>query len=101
MLLLASAACATPSSHLCSPLPVVRRPPSPQQGVSFRNEMRGAFRLVRALFVLDGAVLFDAAGSREVPLPSEIVLVPAPVPQGEHVLQVLLQLAGCEHISNY
>ena len=63
-------------------------------GVVFRNEMSCSFRLIRALFALDGVVLFNARGPDGRSLPSEIPLVTDALPAGDHVLQTLLELRG-------
>jgi hypothetical protein len=63
-------------------------------GVVFRNEMSSSFRLIRALFVLDGVVLFNARGPDGKSLPSEISLVTDALPAGDHVLQTWLQIRG-------
>lgn len=63
--------------------------------VKFINEMSGAFRLTRAVFVLDGAVQYNKAD--ETGLLSEQSTLPiytGSIPPGDHTLQVLLQLQG-------
>jgi hypothetical protein len=57
--------------------------------------MSGAFRLTRAVFVLDGAVQYNKAD--ESGLLSEQTKLPiytGSIPPGDHTLQVLLQLQG-------
>jgi hypothetical protein len=63
--------------------------------ISFTNDMSSAFRLTRALFVLDGAVQYNKqddtgalAAQRSIPIFS------GSVPPGDHTLQVLIQLRG-------
>ncbi|MGE0323957.1 MAG: hypothetical protein AB7S68_16715 [Polyangiaceae bacterium] len=63
--------------------------------IRFTNEMSSAFRLVRALFVLDGAVQYnkkDESGAlaeqREIPIFS------GSITPGDHTLQTLVQLRG-------
>jgi hypothetical protein len=65
-----------------------------QPGIVFRSELSRAFRLTRALFVLDGAVLFDAQAPEDKSLPSEIPVVTGAPPPGDHVLQVFLDIRG-------
>jgi hypothetical protein len=56
--------------------------------------MGSSFRLKRALFVLDGVVLFDAQSPSGESLGPEIpVSVPA-LPPGDHVLQTLVLFHG-------
>jgi hypothetical protein len=63
--------------------------------IRFQNDMSGAFRLTRALFVLDGAVQYNKqddtgalAGQKEIPI------FKGSIPPGDHTLQVLLRLRG-------
>jgi hypothetical protein len=63
--------------------------------VRFTNDMSSAFKLTRALFVLDGAVQYNKqddtgalAEQKQIPIFS------GSVPPGDHTLQVLLQLRG-------
>jgi hypothetical protein len=63
--------------------------------IAFTNDMSSAFRLTRALFVLDGAVQYNKqddtgalAAQRSIPIFS------GSVPPGDHTLQVLIQLRG-------
>lgn len=63
--------------------------------ITFTNDMSSAFRLTRALFVLDGAVQYNKqddtgalASQRTIPIFS------GSVPPGDHTLQVLVQLRG-------
>lgn len=63
--------------------------------VQFENQMSGAFRLTRAVFVLDGAVQYNKADESGVL--SEQPTLPiytGSIPPGDHTLQVLLQLQG-------
>ncbi len=63
--------------------------------ISFRNEMGGSFRLVKATFLMDGAPIFnksDEAGSLS---DQEILsLFDGPVMPGEHTLSVVLLYRG-------
>ncbi len=63
--------------------------------VLFRNEMSSAFRLTRALFVVDGAVQYNRqdesgalADQKEVPIFS------GSMPPGDHTVQVILNFQG-------
>jgi hypothetical protein len=63
--------------------------------ISFQNDMSSAFRLTRALFVLDGAVQYNKAD--ETGALSEQPLIPifsGSIPPGDHTMQVYLQLQG-------
>ena len=63
--------------------------------INFTNDMSSAFRLVRALFVLDGAVQYNKqddtgalAEQKSIPIFS------GSIPPGDHTLQVLIKLQG-------
>jgi len=63
--------------------------------IRFTNDMSTAFKLIRALFVLDGAVQYNKqddtgalAEQKQIPIFS------GSIPPGDHTLQVLLQLRG-------
>jgi hypothetical protein len=63
--------------------------------IRFQNEMSGAFRLTRALFVLDGAVQYnkqDDTGALSAQ--KEIPIFKGSITPGDHTLQVLLRLRG-------
>lgn len=63
--------------------------------ISFQNDMSSAFRLTRALFVLDGAVQYNKAD--ESGALSEQPVIPifsGSIPPGDHTMQVYLQLQG-------
>jgi hypothetical protein len=63
--------------------------------IRFKNDMSGAFRLTRALFVLDGAVQYnkqDDTGA--LSSQKEIPIFKGSITPGDHTLQVLLQLRG-------
>lgn len=63
--------------------------------IRFKNEMSNAFRLTRALFVLDGAVQYnkeDDTGA--LAAQPEIPIFSGTIPPGDHTLQVLVQLRG-------
>jgi hypothetical protein len=59
------------------------------------NELSGAFRIVRALVVLDGAVQYnkqddeDALGDQ-----AEVPIFSGAIPAGDHTVQVLLKIQG-------
>jgi hypothetical protein len=63
--------------------------------ISFQNDLSAAFRVVRALFVLDGAVQYNKsddtgalADQKEIPIFS------GSIPPGDHTVQILVQLQG-------
>lgn len=63
--------------------------------VTFKNEMSSAFRLTRALFVVDGAVQYNRqdetgalADQKEIPIFS------GSIPPGDHTVQVILNFQG-------
>jgi len=63
--------------------------------IAFVNDMSSAFRLTKALFVLDGAVQYNKedetgalAGQKTIPIFS------GSIPPGDHTVQVLLKLQG-------
>jgi hypothetical protein len=63
--------------------------------IRFKNEMSNAFRLTRALFVMDGAVQYnkeDDTGA--LAAQPEIPIFSGTIPPGDHTLQVLVQLRG-------
>jgi hypothetical protein len=63
--------------------------------VVFRNEMSTAFKLIRALFVIDGAVQYnkqDETGALSEQ--KEIPIFTGSVPPGDHTVQVSLQFQG-------
>src|SRR5688572_8106175 len=63
--------------------------------IRFQNDMSGAFRLTRALFVLDGAVQYnkqDDTGALSAQ--KEIPIFKGSITPGDHTLQVLLRLRG-------
>jgi hypothetical protein len=63
--------------------------------IRFKNDMSSAFRLTRALFVLDGAVQYnkqDDTGA--LAAQKEIPIFTGSIPPGDHTLQVLIQLRG-------
>lgn len=63
--------------------------------INFQNDMSSAFRLIRALFVLDGAVQYNKAD--ETGALSEQASIPifsGSIPPGDHTLQVLVELQG-------
>lgn len=63
--------------------------------VHFQNDMSSAFRLTKALFVLDGAVQYNKADeSGALADQKEIPIFSGSIPPGDHTVQVLLQLQG-------
>jgi hypothetical protein len=63
--------------------------------IIFQNDMSGAFRLTRALFVLDGAVQYNKqddsgalSGQKQIPI------FKGSISPGDHTIQVLLRLRG-------
>jgi hypothetical protein len=63
--------------------------------IQFQNEMSSAFRLIRALFVLDGAVQYNKADDTgALSDQSNIPIFAGSIPPGDHTVQVLLQLQG-------
>ncbi len=63
--------------------------------IEFHNDLSSAFRLVRALFVLDGAVQYNK--SDDTGALAEQAVIPifnGSIPPGDHTLQVLLNLQG-------
>ncbi len=63
--------------------------------ISFVNEMSGAFRLTRAVFILDNAVQYNKSDdtgslSDQHTLP----IYSGAIPPGDHTLQVLIELRG-------
>jgi len=63
--------------------------------IIFRNDMSGAFRLTRALFVLDGAVQYNKQDDTGVLSDQkEIPIFKGTISPGDHTLQVLLRLRG-------
>jgi hypothetical protein len=63
--------------------------------VIFKNEMSNAFKLIRALFVIDGAVQYnkqDETGALSDQ--KEIPIFTGSVPPGDHTVQVSLQFQG-------
>jgi hypothetical protein len=63
--------------------------------VQFRNEMSSAFKLVRALVVIDGAVQYnktDETGTLDEQ--KEIPIFNGSVPPGDHTVQVALTFKG-------
>jgi hypothetical protein len=63
--------------------------------VQFENNMSGAFRLTRAVFVLDGAVQYNKADESGVLAEqTTLPIYTGSIPPGDHTLQVLLQLQG-------
>jgi hypothetical protein len=63
--------------------------------IRFKNEMSSAFRLTRALFVLDGAVQYNKSDDTgALASQPEIPIFSGAIPPGDHTLQVLVQLRG-------
>jgi len=63
--------------------------------ISFENEMSGAFRLTRAVFVLDGAVQYSRTDeSGALAAQKNIPVYEGSIPPGDHILQIILELRG-------
>ena len=63
--------------------------------VLFRNEMSSAFRLTRALFVVDGAVQYNRADDTgALADQKEIPIFSGSMPPGDHTVQVVLNFQG-------
>lgn len=63
--------------------------------IVFQNDMSSAFRLVRALFVLDGAVQYNKSDDTgALGEQTSIPILTGSVPPGDHTLQILLQFQG-------
>lgn len=63
--------------------------------IVYQNEMSSAFRLVRALFVLDGAVQYNKADDTgTLGEQTTIPILSGSIPPGDHTLQLLLQFQG-------
>lgn len=63
--------------------------------VLFKNEMSSAFRLTRALFVVDGAVQYNRADDTgALADQKEIPIFNGSIPPGDHTVQVVLNFQG-------
>jgi hypothetical protein len=63
--------------------------------VLFHNEMSSAFRLTRALFVVDGAVQYNRADDTgALADQKEIPIFSGSIPPGDHTVQVVLNFQG-------
>lgn len=63
--------------------------------ITYQNDMSSAFRLVKALFVLDGAVQYNKADeSGTLADQSSIPIFTGSIPPGDHTIQVLVQFQG-------
>jgi hypothetical protein len=63
--------------------------------ISFRNEMGGSFRLMKATFLMDGAPIFNKSDDAGSLAEQEVVtLFDGPVMPGEHTLSVVLLYRG-------
>jgi len=63
--------------------------------IEFHNDLSSAFRLVRALFVLDGAVQYNKSDDTgALAEQTTIPIFSGSIPPGDHTLQVLLNLQG-------
>jgi hypothetical protein len=63
--------------------------------LQFTNDMSNAFRLVRALFVLDGAVQYNKSDDTgALAEQHDIPIFSGSIPPGDHTVQVLLQFQG-------
>jgi hypothetical protein len=64
-------------------------------GISFENNMSGAFRLTRAVFVLDGAVQYNRTDDTGALAEQKMIpIYRGSIPPGDHTLQVMLELRG-------
>ena len=63
--------------------------------IIFRNEMSSAFRLVKAAFIIDGAVQYNRQDETGVLADQkEIPLFSGSMPPGDHMVQAVLQFQG-------
>jgi hypothetical protein len=63
--------------------------------IRFHNDLSDAFRITRALFVLDGAVQYNKTDqSGALSDQEEIPIFNGSVPPGDHTLQILINLQG-------
>ncbi len=63
--------------------------------VTFQNEMSSAFRLTKALFVIDGTVQYNRGDdSGALADQKEIPIFSGSIPPGDHTVQVLLNFQG-------
>ena len=63
--------------------------------IVLKNELTDAFRLHRALFVLDGVLLYDERRDAEYCMPgAEVLVFRGPLGSGEHVVQIHLGMRG-------
>ncbi|MFO0550406.1 MAG: hypothetical protein U0271_18570 [Polyangiaceae bacterium] len=63
--------------------------------IRFKNDLSDAFRVTRALFVLDGAVQYNKTDqSGALGDADEIPIFNGSIPPGDHTLQVLVNLQG-------
>ena len=63
--------------------------------VLFKNEMSSAFRLTRALFIVDGAVQYNRQDeSGQLADQKEIPIFSGSIPPGDHTVQVVLNFQG-------
>jgi hypothetical protein len=63
--------------------------------IVFRNEMGGSFRLIKAIFLLDGAPIFNKSDeSDDLAERKEISLFDGPVMPGDHTLSAVLHYQG-------
>ena len=63
--------------------------------IRFKNELSDAFRVTRALFVLDGAVQYNKTDqSGALSEQEEIPIFNGSIPPGDHTLQALINLQG-------
>lgn len=63
--------------------------------IKFQNDLSDAFRITRALFVLDGAVQYNKTDqSGALSEQEEIPIFNGSIPPGDHTMQVLINLQG-------
>ena len=66
--------------------------------ITFRNDMSTAFRLTKALFILDGAVQYNKQDeSGALSAQKEIPIFSGSIPPGDHTLQVAIKI-GRAHV---
>ncbi len=62
--------------------------------LAFKNEMSGAFRLRRALFVLDGVVQTNRADDEQLADEATLPIFRGPLAAGDHTVQAILAFQG-------
>ena len=65
--------------------------------ITFKNDLKSAFRMTGATFVLDGAVQYNKTDESEnsaLAAQKEIAVFSGSIPPGDHTLQIVLRLRG-------